>query len=759
MNRERRGLIEISNFSYQPITRKQPVLSDLSLTINPGERVLLLGASGSGKSTLMLALAGLLGGEDEGHITGQITIDGQSPAEKRGLCGLVMQDPETQVVMHRVFDDVAFGCENLNVAPHEISQRVSQALEVVGLSEFETVMTSHLSGGQKQRLALASILAMQPQVVLLDEPTANLDPDGVTEVVEATRSVLTQTHATLVVVEHRVDPWIDLVDRVIVLKDGSILADDKPAALFNPSHPYFHQLIEAGIWLPANLKGYQKQPLALPNQQSLATQKLQKEPQAQIVLKAQNLSVGYEADKPVQTDFSYQFEAGKSYCIVGENGAGKTTLALTLAGLLNPLSGSVTGRSGESVHSWKSHDYLGRLGFVFQQPEAQFVTQEVIQELTCALEGLGLSSETQLEQAHNMLKRLGLDHLAHAHPFTLSGGEKRRLSVATALICAPEVIILDEPTFGQDATTWCDLVDLLHEAQNEGVTIISITHDEAFIDLVADEIIKLSQGDKTAPPPHTERASFIDTVNPVSQFVGLIIMTTPLLFSIDLVSATLAVVLELIGMIALKLVSFKQFFKTALPLLFAAPLMGLSMLLYAKPAGDIYWTYGPATISDQSIMMAASIMIRVFALALPALILLRRIDPSDMAQGLSQILRLPARPVLASLAGVRLVSLFAENYETLRQAYRVRGVMTHHALRARFQVMFALIVFALRRSASLSLTMEARGFGYAETRTWASESKLSRRDVFFMAGCIAIPVISLMTAWFCGQLRPFGWIS
>ncbi|HEY9306171.1 MAG TPA: ABC transporter ATP-binding protein, partial [Microbacterium sp.] len=210
--------------------RRAPAVRDVSFTIEPGERVLLLGASGAGKSTLLAGMAGLLGGADEGDETGSLLIDGERPEAHRGRVGLVLQDPDAGVVLSKVGDDVAFGCENLGVPAAEIPARVAEALEAVGLDVPLARPTKALSGGQKQRLALAGVLAMRPGVLLLDEPTANLDPDGVREVRSSIEHALAGTGATLVVIEHRTAVWADLMDRVLVVgADGGLLADGSPA--------------------------------------------------------------------------------------------------------------------------------------------------------------------------------------------------------------------------------------------------------------------------------------------------------------------------------------------------------------------------------------------------------------------------------------------------------------------------------------------------------------------------------------------------
>ena len=228
--------VEASGWGWRHATRKDFALRAVDFTIRPGERVLLLGASGAGKSTMMAGLAGVLGGDEEGEQEGSLTIDGVDAREARGRVGLVLQDPDSQIILERLGDDAAFGCENLNVPREEIWQRVRESLDMVGLGGLELDRsTRHLSGGQRQRLALAGVLAMKPGLLLLDEPTANLDPEGVVEVHDAVKKVIEATGQTMVVVEHHIDVWLDLVDRVIVLgrpdassPTGAVIADGKP---------------------------------------------------------------------------------------------------------------------------------------------------------------------------------------------------------------------------------------------------------------------------------------------------------------------------------------------------------------------------------------------------------------------------------------------------------------------------------------------------------------------------------------------------
>ena len=781
------------DWGWRHAGRKNPALSGVDLDIAPGERVLVLGPSGSGKSTLMGGLAGLLGGTEEGEATGTLTVDGVAPAQARGRVGLLMQDPEAQVVLARVGDDVAFGMENLGVAREEIWPRVEESLSAVGLSVPLDHSTTELSGGQKQRLALASILAMGPGLLLLDEPTANLDPSGVAEVRAAVEAVVERTGATVVVVEHRVDVWASLVDRVIVVADGAIAAD-------GPLRQVLAQqgdaLRERGIWLPGDDVAAEVGPAPeVPPASS----------ESAPIARVADLTIGYDKNSPVRSGIDLTIERGVSTCIVGANGAGKSTFALTLAGLLPPISGTVEVETSDGTrgdpHEWSSKQLLGRMSMVFQEPEYQFLASTVAEELAIGPRAAGMSEAEIAPLVDEHLEALGLTRLARANPMTLSGGEKRRLSVATALISAPELLILDEPTFGQDRGTWLGLVRLLRAALARGVTLVSITHDPAFVAAMGQRVVDLGQvGTRGgAPEDSTDEAGAAPTgnvheegaqsatnavpapargaqnpeqqgtqtgpqrgargllarTNPVARVLALLVATTPLLITIDPVSAGVALALEL-ALMPLSGVSARSFFLKATPLLVAAPLGALSMLLYASPGGHVYWQLGPAAISDHSMWLALGIGLRMCAIVMPAIALLDRIDPTDMGDGLAQILHLPARPVLAALAGARMTSLMAADWKALERARRARGVGDASRIRSFLRGSFSLLVFALRRSGKLATTMEARGFGAAGKRTWARPSRLRAADAVLMVVAIAVPAIALAASVWAGTFALVG---
>jgi energy-coupling factor transport system ATP-binding protein len=451
---------------------------DLDLVIEPGERVLLLGASGAGKSTLISALAGVLGGEEEGEQAGELLLDGVPASRSRGRAGLVLQDPDAQVILARVGDDVAFGCENLGVPRDEIWDRVRVALDGVGLALPLDHPTASLSGGQKQRLALAGALAMRPGLLLLDEPTANLDPTGVAEVRDAVARVVEASGSTLVVIEHRVEVWRDLVTRVVILgSDGGILADGPPGVVLSRDG---RALAAAGVWVP-------EYPPELPRRSRAS---------GPVLLSVEDLAVGRRVT--VASGLNLELAAGGLLAITGPNGGGKSTLALTLGGLLAPRGGAVraaaelsAGASNSPIR-WKSRELLTRIGSVFQDPEHQFLGATVRDELSIGPQSLGLGADETRARVDELLVRLRLDALAPANPFTLSGGEKRRLSVGTALATRPRVLLLDEPTFGQDARTWQELVFLIAELLDEGTAAAVSTHDATFVSALATDEFTLS---------------------------------------------------------------------------------------------------------------------------------------------------------------------------------------------------------------------------------------------------------------------------
>ncbi|MEO3818384.1 ABC transporter ATP-binding protein [Plantactinospora sp. B24E8] len=465
--------VELRGFGWRHAGRRAWAVRDVDLRIEHGERVLLLGASGAGKSTLLAALAGLLA-EDSGEQTGSVEIDGLDPRKARERVGIVFQDPQTQLVMARAGDDVAFGLENRGVPAAEIWPRVTEALDRVGFPYPVDRPTAALSGGEQQRLALAGVLALRPGLLLLDEPTANLDPAGAALVRGAIGAAL-DADTTLILVEHRVAEALPLVDRVVVLEPGGgIRADGSPAEVFAT---HGAELAAAGVWVPG--------PPPAPRRSGAAA--------GAVLLAAERLGL---PPRLAPTDLTVR--TGEALAVLGPNGAGKSTLALLLGGLLDPGTGTLRATpaladryAGRPPHRWRAPVLAQRIGSVFQNPEHQFVTGTVRAELALGPRRAGRPEAEVTSIVDDLLARLRLDRLAAANPYTLSGGQARRLSVATALATAPRLLILDEPTFGQDRRTWLELVDLLAGLRDTGHGIVAVTHDPDFVAALADRTLTL----------------------------------------------------------------------------------------------------------------------------------------------------------------------------------------------------------------------------------------------------------------------------
>jgi energy-coupling factor transport system ATP-binding protein len=423
--------------------------------------------------------------ENGGESEGVLLLDGVPAARARvagsARAGLLLQDPDAQTVLARCGDDVAFGLENHAVPRERIWPEVDAALHAVGFPYGRMHPTSRLSGGERQRLALAGVLALRPGLLLLDEPTAMLDPDGGRLLRAAVRRVVAETRATVVVVEHRVADWLDDVDRVVVLEPGGgVVADGPPDDVLDR---HGARLARQGVWVPRH------PPVVRPRVRA---------GRGDPVLVADGLSAARPGSPlPVVRDLDLVLRAGAATCITGPNGVGKSTLAHVLGGLEAPAGGRLRAEDRlargltPQPHRWRPRELVTRIGSVFQEPQHQFVASTVADELAVGPRQARRDAARARQRADELLHRLGLTHLARANPFTLSGGEQRRLSVATAIATRPDLLILDEPTFGQDPRTWAELVTLLVELLEDGVAVAAITHDRGLVDVLADDELAL----------------------------------------------------------------------------------------------------------------------------------------------------------------------------------------------------------------------------------------------------------------------------
>jgi len=469
--------------------------------------LLVVGPSGSGKSTLARAVAGLLPAQYPGDWQGSLRVgdldvartdgglaeEGGEPGQPTlvttaGLgAGIVLQDPASQLVMERVGDDVAFGLENLAWTRATMRERVPEALAGVGLRGFEERRSTRLSGGEQQRVAIAGVLAPGPGVLVLDEPTAHLDPTGAEAVFRILGSIRERGAATIVLVEHRAGLAWPFADLVLAL-DG----EGRPIDLGSPKDVLERSgraLEAAGIWLPDEGA---EQPALTPGGDAQAVQAPGTEP----VLSINELRFGFVPAAPVLRSLDLTVDAGERVALVGRNGSGKTTVLRLALGLLAPTAGTIRlgGRDPRRLPAVQ----LARLaGFVAQEPELGFLGESVAQEVE-----LGLAPE-QVAYAHELADRLRLPlrEFGERSPYRLSGGEQRRLSLVTGLARRPLLLALDEPTFGQDRRGHEALVGALSDLVGEGSAMLAATHDERFIRDATDRRVELADGWVRADDP------------------------------------------------------------------------------------------------------------------------------------------------------------------------------------------------------------------------------------------------------------------
>ncbi|RDY70080.1 ABC transporter ATP-binding protein [Halobacillus trueperi] len=499
MNHE---VIRVEDLTLHYEERRKPVLSRLNFSSEEGENILILGPSGSGKSSLTHCLNGLYPRELDGSMDGEVYVQGRRtasypPGEMAQNVGVVFQDPETQFCMITVEDEVAFGLENLNTPYELMVEKVDTALRWVGMEAYKTANISDLSGGQKQKVALACILAMEPEVLILDEPTANLDPVARKEFIQLLKRLKEKLAFTLLVIEHRLEGWLDLLERVLIINEDGELAYDGP--LHDHLKTYAREIHEMGIQLPyatrtaLELRWTPPYPLHIEEMPSacIPAHSHREEPAGEVLLKAENMDW-----KSILRNINLTFHEGEWIAIVGENGSGKSSLSRILAGIQPPGKGTVS-LHGRSLKKWKENDLRREVGYVFQNPEHQFIMDTVYEEVAFSLRHAGMKEAEWTRIVEETLKFCRLDGLEDQHPFLLSQGQKRRLSVATMIVEDQGMLFLDEPTFGQDEKSTSDLMSLLKEKHENGTTIVMITHDMELVDKYATRVLVMNEGEIT----------------------------------------------------------------------------------------------------------------------------------------------------------------------------------------------------------------------------------------------------------------------
>lgn len=526
-------LLRVRELSLTHADAAHPSPRDVTFDIDASEVVLLLGPSGSGKSTLTLALNGLIPHALPASMVGTVEAGGIDTASAQTATlstqvAMVFQDPDAQIVTGSIYDEVAFGPENLLLSLDVVQGRVEEALRRVGLWERRDENPDHLSGGGRQRLAIACALAMGSPLIVLDEPTANLDPQGIDDVYAALAEVVASGDRAILLVEHNLDAAMDFVTRTLVLDREGRVVFDGPAAEVIREHA--DELVRMGVWLPAATlaalrlrdQGLSLMPLPLTPQElghalaqedassrtarstpegapSSGRERDDETKSGEPIIRARGLTVRRRRTE-ILHGIDLDLDAGSLTAIVGANGAGKTTLIQALAGVVPPPRGQVS-VDGIDPGTASPRDLAARIGFVFQNPEHQFIAPTVFDELAHGLRLRHVPDAEISTRVDEMLTRFGLDHKADVHPFLLSGGEKRRLSVGTALITRPRVLALDEPTFGQDRARAAELLDLLQNLRAEGTTIVIVTHDLQLVAEHTTHVVVLADGRVRAVGP------------------------------------------------------------------------------------------------------------------------------------------------------------------------------------------------------------------------------------------------------------------
>lgn len=514
------GIIEIASLTYTYPGRDLPAIKNIDLKMSAGELVLLAGATGSGKSTLALCLNGLIPRVLGGEFKGKVVVDGldtcqSSVAELATRLGLLFQDPEAQICNLYGYDEIAFGCENLGLPVSEIRERINWASKVLGLGGLLETPVQYLSLGLKQRIALASILAMKPRVLVLDEPTSNLDPFTAQALAKTIDDLRRHLGITMLIIEHDVDTFIGFADRVVVLDKGEIVLQGSVKKVFLDNAD---TLLSLGVRIPqlcGLLNGLKRRGIYRPYVGRISVEAVSQyisseckpvetapadghmvdatRMQSDPVLTTSDISLQYAEDQPILQYINVRISTGETVGVLGANGAGKTSLGKVMAGLRTPTRGSVE-LDGVNLASLKPGERAKLIGFVFQEPDHQFIKHCVAEDIAYSWRSVTSDVNEAILRANETLERLGLSDRREAYVYQLSMGQRRKLSIATMLIPGKLFLVLDEPMTGLDAKSADQILEMLRALRGDGLTTAIITQDMRIVGELCDRIIALKDG-------------------------------------------------------------------------------------------------------------------------------------------------------------------------------------------------------------------------------------------------------------------------
>jgi len=506
-------MINLTNLSFSYGGSKEPALNNISLRISSGEFVLLVGSSGSGKSTLCRVLNGLVPHFHGGRISGSVMVDGMDVLKTptrvlSGSVGLVFQDPENQFIMNDAEAELAFGLENMGLDRSEMQERISEVLDRFGLHGLRNRSPDELSGGEKQRVAIASVVAMKPKILVLDEPTSELDPWSAGEVLDFIHKINEDLGITIILTEHRLSRVLDRVDRMVFMENGKIAKDGSPKEVL----PYMWER-NSGVGVPPVVELFLKLglkiPLTVDEAVSLAdkirdrfgnkkiTRKKGGRTAGEVIVQLNGVRYSYDGASNALDGIDLEVRTGELLAVIGKNGSGKTTLVKHFNGLIKPDSGEVF-VNGKTTRNASVAELSRTVGMVFQNPNLHLFEDSVEAELSFILKNLGKNKKEKTEE---YLRKFGLENLRQSYPRDLSGGEKQRLAIASIFVSEPQVLVLDEPTRGMDYSSKRHLMGLLAEYAKAGNSVVLVSHDIEAVAGFSDRVVLLEDGRIIADGP------------------------------------------------------------------------------------------------------------------------------------------------------------------------------------------------------------------------------------------------------------------
>lgn len=754
-------------------------LDGVNLTIRQGERVCLAGPNGSGKSTLSRIIAGLAA-PDAGHVTllGNNVFDESGAhadayrSARHGI-GAVFQHPEDQIVTTITEDDVAFGPENLAIAHDDIDMRIAMSLDAVDMSEQREADPTRMSGGQQQRVAIAGMLAMNPEILVLDEPTAMLDPQGRADIMHILDE-LQQRGTTIILVTHHRDEFAN-ADRIIRLDSGRIVQSAHSDIASIPEMDESDTAREGNPIAKSNIaNGASKPASAVP------------------IIEIRNLTYQYpNSNKPVLDKLSITINAGETVAITGHNGAGKTTLARLLCALDQPQSGNITintipvarQRTNGNMQSLKRADrekLHATIGYVMQHPERQLFAETVAEDIAYGPRNQHLDETQVSERVNQAMTLLHIEHLADRSPFDLSGGQQRLAAIAGVIACQPQILIMDEPTAGLDEAATTRVHDLIQTLHAQGVTVLIISHSQTEIDVLADRVIALDRRQngnvatrnieangtsETAysKNPHAidsgrakgdvrENRSFMERLDPRVKMVSAL----AIMFSAFAIRSfwQLLVAALLTGMIvAISGIGVKQLFKSVHVFLALFVFCGLLNIFFVR-SGNVLTNIGPIPITDDGVRIAILYACRFVVVIIVGAVFLATTTPTAITDAFEALLKPFAKfgmhaqeiALVMSLA-LRFLPTLGSEAKAIVDAQSVRGGSIEtgtfvQRIKAMTAIIIPVFAGAIRHADNLSLALDARCYEEGIARTHWRVMSIAKRDI--AAGGVVVAYVAAL---------------